>query len=50
MGEPDVAIPVDRLLLLAGESLSLVLPRGEFRLSVATEGGSEPKELRLAIE
>lgn len=48
--EPNVAIPVDRLLLLAGESIPLVLPSGEFRLSVTTEGSAEIKEFQLVVE
>jgi hypothetical protein len=50
VGEPDAAIPVDRLLLLAGESIPLVLPRGEFRLTVSTEGSREVKELRIVVD
>jgi hypothetical protein len=48
--EPDVAIPVDRLLLRAGESLPLVLPPGTFRLTVTAEGSAESKAFQLSVE
>lgn len=43
--EPADAVPVDRLLLWPGESIPLVLPPGEFRVSAYEEGLARRDEL-----
>jgi hypothetical protein len=48
--EPDEAIPVDRLILHAGESLPLVLPADSFRLEVLEESTGERKQFALVVE
>jgi hypothetical protein len=48
--EPEAAIPVDRLLIQSGESFPLVLPAGDYRLTVFTEEDSETVELFLTVD
>jgi hypothetical protein len=48
--EPDEAIPVDRLLLQAGESIPLVLPPGEFRLTVVSDESDDVKQFHIGVE
>jgi hypothetical protein len=48
--ESDRAIPVDRLLMHAGESIPLVLPEGRFRLTVLEEVTGEVKEFQVVVE
>jgi hypothetical protein len=48
--EPDAAIPIDRLLLRAGESIPLVLPQGTFRLTVTSDSGIASKVFQLSVE
>jgi len=38
-GDPDLAVPEDRLMLLAGDALPLILPPGEYRLEAWTRIG-----------
>ena len=48
--EPDAAIPVDRLLIQSGESLPLILPAGDHRLTVFIEESEDTEEFILTVE
>lgn len=48
--EPIEAVPVDRLLLAPGEDVPLLLPPGQFRVTVFFEGGDNEEEFLINVD
>jgi len=48
--EPNEAVPVDRLLLAPGEDVPLLLPPGQFRVTVFFEGGNYEEGFLINVD
>lgn len=49
-GDPDLAVPEDRLILLPGESLPLILQPGDYRIEAWTRGGRISGPVMATVE
>lgn len=49
LNEPDLAVPEDRLLLLPGDRLPLILPPGEYRIEAWTRDGPLNAPVRVQV-
>jgi hypothetical protein len=48
-GEPDLAVPEDRLMLFPGETLPLVLPPGNYRIEAWTKKGPVAAPVSVSV-
>lgn len=49
-GDPDLAVPEDRLMLLPGDALPLILPPGEYRLEAWTRIGPVAHPVMVQVD
>jgi hypothetical protein len=49
VGDPDLAVPEDRLMLLPGDQLPLILPPGDYRIEAWTRAGPVSAPVAVSV-